>query len=54
MSLPSKLIEPDETGSKPRIAFNSVVLPAPLLPTMLTHSPAATSKLMSLTTVTLP
>ena len=53
-SMPSKVIDPPVAGSKPTTDFNRVVFPAPLLPTMLTHSPGRTDTSMSLTTETLP
>ena len=43
VSRPSKTIEPSRRGTTPMIDFSVVVLPAPLRPSSVTTSPAATS-----------
>src|ERR1700677_2765519 len=53
-SRPSNRISPALAGFKPEIISNSVVLPAPLGPPMPRISPAATSKLKSLTAASAP
>src|SRR5215207_4618648 len=46
VSTPSKTIEPFRLDRMPMIDFRVVVLPAPLRPSRVTTSPAATSKLI--------
>jgi hypothetical protein len=52
-SLPAKRIRPDQ-GSKPEMARNNVVLPAPFGPSSATTSPAPTVRSMPLSTPILP
>src|SRR5215510_10086873 len=54
MSSPSKAIRPALGTSTPEIAFNGVVLPAPLAPMRVTSSPLRTSKDSPRTAATLP
>ena len=53
MSAPAKVVAP-LSGSTPMMAFNSVVLPAPLAPIMVTISLSATSSDTERTASTLP
>src|SRR3981189_346470 len=53
-STPSNIIEPALGGTIPEMVLNSVVLPAPLGPTIATNSPAPTRMLTSFSTGTAP
>src|SRR5437764_12410942 len=54
MSVPSSTIEPLASGTKPEMAFNNVVLPAPLGPMIPTTSPGATRTSTASTATTPP
>ena len=53
-SLPSRRTCPSLTGSSPKIAFNSVDLPAPFGPMIVTSSPRSMRSETSWTIITLP
>jgi hypothetical protein len=53
-SWPSKTTRPCRIGSRPKIALNTVDLPAPLGPITVVIAPRATSKVVPLRIVTLP
>src|SRR5512143_1352961 len=54
VSTPSNTIDPARRGTTPTIDFSVVVLPAPLRPSSVTTSPAATSKLTPCSTCDSP
>jgi len=54
MSSPSKIMRPLADGSRPEIALNVVVLPAPFAPIRVTSSPLRTVSDTRLSASTLP
>ena len=54
MRWPFSSIVPEETGKRPLIRLNSVVLPAPLGPMMAWREPRATSRLTPMMTAVGP